>query len=104
MEAQRIYNRAVHYVKDVSSFEEKYNLLQIKGHLWRVCCLMNHPIEVESLIGQCFMLIASFYCNTLSYYENFKQTFQFDGLLHCNTLARIEAVSGVILPFTILII
>lgn len=45
MEAQRIYNRAVHYVKDVSSFEEKYNLLQIKGHLWCVCCLMNHPID-----------------------------------------------------------
>lgn len=46
MEAQRIYNRAIHYVKDVSSFEEKYNLLQIKGHLLCVCCLMSHLINI----------------------------------------------------------
>lgn len=30
---QRIYNRALHSVEDVASFEEKYNLLQTKGHL-----------------------------------------------------------------------
>lgn len=30
---QRIYNRGLHSVDDVASFEEKYNLLQTKGHL-----------------------------------------------------------------------
>lgn len=32
-QVQRIYNRAIHQVNDLASFEEKYNLLQIKGHL-----------------------------------------------------------------------
>ena len=32
-----VYNRAIHALKDVSEFEDKYNLLQAKGHLSRVC-------------------------------------------------------------------
>lgn len=34
---KKIYNRAVHALKDISGFEEKYNLLQAQGHLWCVC-------------------------------------------------------------------
>lgn len=31
-----LYNRATHALKDASAFEEQFNLLQVKGHLWRV--------------------------------------------------------------------
>ena len=34
---KKVYNRAVHALKDISGFEEKYNLLQVQGHLWSVC-------------------------------------------------------------------
>lgn len=34
---KKVYSRAVHALKDISGFEEKYNLLQAQGHLWRVC-------------------------------------------------------------------
>lgn len=34
---KKVYNRAVHALKDISGFEEKYNLLQAQGHLWCVC-------------------------------------------------------------------
>ena len=32
-QAQKIYQRAIHQVEDLPSFEEKYNLLQVQSHL-----------------------------------------------------------------------
>jgi hypothetical protein len=30
---QQIYGRAIHALNDMTGFEEKYNLLKVRGHL-----------------------------------------------------------------------